>query len=548
VRGNQAVAELLAARGLDTVFSMLGGTNVPWIGAGVATGKLRLVPTRHEATCVSAAVGYARSTGRVGLCSVSRGPGFANAVNALIAAVRNHSPIVMVVAQSPSPDSRTAQNVEQQAFTALIGAGFHHADTVAELAGALDGALEAARWNGQPQVVSIADKMIDEEVELLAPPAPPRVPQPAPPATIEQAVDLLARARRPLLLAGQGAVHADARDAIVELAEESGARLATSLLATRMFTGHPHDVGLSGGWAPVAARQAMRESDLVVVFGASFNQFTYGHGTLFGAPIVIHCDVDLDVIGSVVPVDVALLGDARTTAERLVAAWRERGEARRPAPPPLAREAIRDSVLSVPLETSSGLDPRTVYTVLDRVLPPERVIVTDSGRSLPTLPSLVDTRAARDFLVGRGYGSIGLGLGTALGAAAARPDDHVVLVCGDGGLMMSAQELDVVRLAQLRLTVVVMNDLQYGAEIKHLRKYDLEDTIAQQEPPDLVRLVEAFGGHGTVVRTEAELTAVDWTAPGLNLIDVRIDPEVEGTRALGEQGEKRLRTAPVLIP
>jgi acetolactate synthase I/II/III large subunit len=548
VRGNQAVAELLAARGLDTVFSMLGGTNVPWIGAGVASGRLRLVPTRHEATCVSAAVGYARSTGRVGLCSVSRGPGFANAVNALIAAVRNHSPIVMVVAQSPSPDSRTAQNVDQGAFTALIGAGFHHADTVAELAAVLDDAVSAARWNGQPQVVSIAEAMIDEEVAELAPPAPQQVPQVPPAASIKEAVALLARAERPLLLAGQGAVHADARDAIVALAEESGARLATSLLAARMFSRHPNDVGLSGGWAPVAARRAMRESDLVLVLGASFNQFTHGHGKLYGAPTVIQCDVDPHAIGSVVPIDLALVGDARATAERLVEAWRERGERRRPAPPALAPETIRDSVLAVPLETSAGLDPRAVYTVLDRVLPPERLIVTDSGRSLPTLPSLVDTRTARDFLVGRGYGSIGLGLGTALGAAAARPDAHVVLVCGDGGLMMSAQELDVVRLASLRLTVVAMNDLQYGAEIKHLRAYGLDDTIAQQAPPDLVRLAEAFGGHGTVVRTEAELAAVEWTARGLQLVDVRIDPEVEGTRSLGENGEKRLRAAPAPTP
>ncbi|MWA04779.1 hypothetical protein F8568_031290 [Actinomadura sp. LD22] len=534
---------------MDTVFSMLGGTNVPWIGAGVASGRLRLVPTRHEATCVSAAVGYARSTGGIGLCSVSRGPGFANAVNALIAAVRNHSPLIMVVGESPSPDSMTAQNVEQRKFTELIGAGFHHANTIAEFADALDAAVGAARWNGQPQVLSMADGVLDEDVaDLPLVPTAGRSRGMPDDAAVETAIDLLTQARTPLILAGQGAVHADSRDALVALAEATGARLATSLLAVRLFSGHPQDLGLSGGWSPVAARRALRECDLLLVFGASFNQFTYGHGKLYREPTVIQCDVNPDAIGETVPVDLPLIGDARVTAERLLAAWKARRPGERTAPPSVPRDEIQASVLAVPLGTGHGLDPREVYLALDRVLPTERLIVTDSGRSLPTLPSLVGTRTARDFLVGRGYGSVGLGLGTALGAAAARPDAHVVLICGDGGLMMSAQELDVVRLAGLRLTIVVMNDLQYGAEVKHLRKYGLPDTIARQTPPDLVRLAEAFDGVGSVVRTEADLASLELCQNGLQIVDVRIDPEVEGTLSLGTNGEQRLGEIPSLAP
>lgn len=542
--GHQAIADLLASRGLDTVFSMLGGTNVPWIGAGVSSGRLRLIPTRHEATCVSAAVGYARSTGRVGLCSVSRGPGFANAVNPLIAAVRNHSPLIMVVAESPSPDSMTAQNVDQRAFTELIGAGFHHATTLTEFAAALDAAMAAAQWDGLPQVLSMADGILDETATGPTPPISSGRPRGLPDASsIEAAVDLLKQSDHPLILAGQGAVHADSRDALAALAEATGARLATSVLAVQFFAGHAHDLGLSGGWASVASRAAMRECDLVMVFGASFNQFTSGHGKLYDDPVVIQVDVNPDAIGEVVPVDLALVGDARSTAEGILGAWNTRGLGRRPPPPPLSRDHIRASVQAVPLDTSEGLDPRAVYRVLDDVLPSERLIVTDSGRSLPTLPTLVGTSTARDFLIGRGYGSIGLGVGTAIGAAAARPDAHVVLICGDGGLMMSAQELDVMRLADLRLTIIVMNDLQYGAEVKHLRQYGLPDTIAQQTPPDLVRLAEAFGGVGTIIRTLDDLADLRLEPAGLHVVDVRIDPEVEGTRALGTNGEKRLEQA-----
>nr|WP_292653227.1 thiamine pyrophosphate-binding protein [Nocardioides sp.] len=544
VLGHVGVAQLLASRGFDTVFSMLGGTNVPWIGAGVADGLLRLVPTRHEATCVSAAVGYARSTGKVGLCSVSRGPGFANAVNALIAAQRNHSPIMLVVAESPSPDSMTAQNVDQRGFTELIGAGFHHAGTFAELPAALDAAVTAAEWDGQPQVLSLADRIVDEEIDdLPAGRAPGRSRGAPDAASITTAVDMLAAASRPVIVAGQGAVHADAGAALADLAEETGAALATSVLANQLFAGHPHDLGLSGGWAPVASRATLRECDLVLVFGASFNQFTSGHGKLFSNPAVVQCDVNAAAVAEVVPVDLALIGDARDTAALLLDEWRLRELGRRQPPSLPSRHEIRESVHAVPLETSTGLDPREVYRVLDEVLPPNRVIVTDSGRSLPTLISLVGTPSARDFLVGRGYGSIGLGLGTAIGASAGRPDAPVFLVCGDGGLMMSAQELDAVRLAGLDLTIIVMNDLQYGAEVKHLRKYGLPDDIAQQAPPDLVGLARVFEGSGQLVTTLDDLRGLTLPPHGLHLVDVRIDPEIEGTRALGPNAEKRLGLA-----
>ena len=135
-------------------------------------------------------------------------------------------------------------------------------------------------------------------------------------------------------------------------------------------------------------------------------------------------------------------------------------------------------------------------------------------------------------MLSRGYGSIGLGLGAAIGAAAAHPGRPVVLFCGDGGFMMASHDLDAVGLNGLDVAVVIMNDEMFGSEVRYLAKYGLPIDTIRQPLPDIVRLAEAFGGSGTVVRTEAELAAVKLTHQGLELVDVRLDPQVQGNALL----------------
>lgn len=135
----EAIPELLRRQGTTHVFSMLGGTNVTWIAEGVRSDVFRLVSTRHEETCVHAATGYARATGHLGVCSTTRGPGFANAVNGLISATASHVPLLLIVGESPTPITRTSyteQQVEQEGFAGLIGAGFTSVSRADELEGA----------------------------------------------------------------------------------------------------------------------------------------------------------------------------------------------------------------------------------------------------------------------------------------------------------------------------------------------------------------------------------------------------------------------------
>ena len=535
--GYAAIPASLRAAGVRVVFAMLGGSNVPWIGEGVRTGAFRLVKTRHEETAVAAAAGYSRASGQVGVCSVTRGPGFANSINAMLACVAAHVPVVLIVGESPSSNPDTNQNIDQRAVAGLIGAGFTHAARAADLPSAISAAVGRAIRYGIPQIVSTGDGSLDDDVPDAAfDPVQGRPDSPAD-GRIATAARILAQARFPLILAGQGAVLAECRGELWQLADLLGAMTATSLLANRFFAGHPRNVGLSGGWAAPLAHQHLSTADVVLAVGASMNQFTCDHGRLYAGARLIQCDIAESAIGAHRPVDVGLVGDARSVTRALSRELsrrvsRPRGTVRRV---PDERE-IRDSVTSADLGHSAarGMDIRDVYTIMDRKLPADRIVTTDSGRSLATAAALVGARDARSWLVGRGYGTIGHGLGTAIGAAIACPRRPVVLFAGDGGFMMSSHDLDAIRLAAIRnLTVVVMNDQLYGSEVRYLRKYGLPADIVCQSTPDLIALARVYGGDGVVVSCPAELEAVELPRDGLFVIDARIDPEVDGRLALG---------------
>ncbi|WP_326834428.1 thiamine pyrophosphate-binding protein [Amycolatopsis rhabdoformis] len=542
MKGYEAIPELLRRGGTTTVFSMVGNTNVPWIGHGLKTGALRLVKTRHEETAVNAAEGYSRSRGEIPVCSVTQGPGFANALNGLVSASRTHVPMLFVVGESPATKVKTTMNIDQRALCAIAGVGFHHVAFGSELEDRFTAALAAARWNGVPQVLSIADGVLAADVELAEAEADVgtgetgrhgAVPDAA---AIESTVDLLASARRPLVLAGQGALLADCGEELAELAGLVGAQTGTTLRANWFFAGREGNLGLCGNWAPALVRKALAEVDVVFAVGASLNTWTTGDRQVFPAARFVRCDVDPATVPAGADPEVSLFGDAKVVVRAVLDAWRARGFT---GPKPVVARPtvaeVQESVRAVDVghDPARGLDLREVFTAFDEHLPANRVVVTDAGRSLKTLPTLVGAESARQWLIGNSFGSIGRGLGIAVGAAAARPADPVVLFCGDGGFMMAAQDLDAVRLNGLSLTVVVTNDEQLGAEVKYVDQYDLPPELIRQTLPDVTQLAAAFGGTGRVVRTREELAeAAAGPRTGLTVLDVRIDPAIDCAAAL----------------
>lgn len=538
--GYEAVASLVALSDTDSVFAMIGEGNVTWIADGVKRDAFRFIRTRHEATAVSAAAGYSRTTGHVGIVSVTRGPGFANAVNALKAAVHDHIPLVLIVAESPPSQvniSSTYHNLNQKAITETLGAAFHHVSKPSDLETTFWYALGRAKWNGLPQVLSIADGILESSVAQPSTASGAQVRDDTVPDTdsVTAAVDVLAESQFPLILAGQGAVHANCRAELEELAELVGARVGSTLNVNRFFSGHPHDVGVCGHSSPTIIVDLLAEVDAVVTVGASFNPYTTGNGALFQSASIIQVEIDEEQPFRASRPDLGLLCDARAGVRALIEEWKSRELPRRQVKGHTpSRSEIGASIRAVDLghDPARGLDLREVFAVLDEKLPKDRVVVSDSGRWSATLPSLVDAPDGRSWVISRGYGSIGLGLGNAIGAAATIRDRTIALFCGDGGLMMSSHDIDALRLNGLSLAIFIINDEAYGAEIPYLMPFDLPHHVAQQTLPDICTYAAAFGGRGVVVRTPAELNDLSLHTGGLLMVDIRVDPLVNGRAAL----------------
>jgi acetolactate synthase I/II/III large subunit len=365
VKGYAAIPAALRACNVSVVFGMLGGTNVAWIAEGVRTGAFRLVKTRHEETAVVAAAAYAVASGQVGVCSVTRGPGFANSINGLLACAATHAPVVLIVGESPSNEPDSALNVDQGKMCELMHVGFLRADRASDLQPTIAAAVARARWDGTPQVVSTSDESLQGSVAaLVADPGAlagtPETDAPSSRETLSAAVDLLAAATCPLIIAGRGAVLAGCSGELSALADALCARTATTLLANCFFAGQPRNLGLSGGWGASLAYEAMSDADVVFAVGASMNEFTRDFGGLYADARVIRCDVNGS--GEHGRVAIELVGDAGATirAVRNELSRRRIGHPdRRPMDP--TEDDIRRSVRSVDLGHSPerGIDLRT---------------------------------------------------------------------------------------------------------------------------------------------------------------------------------------------
>jgi thiamine pyrophosphate-dependent acetolactate synthase large subunit-like protein len=533
--GYEAIPELLHRRGLTAVFAMLAETNGPWLAHGAARGLIDVVRTRHEETAVMAACGFSRTTGGIGVASVTRGPGLANSINALAAAVETHVPILLFTASGPRARAQT-QNLEQEGILRLLGTGHVPVHTIFDLPEALDRAIQHALRERRPQVISIDDGVLDQRTELGAGSALGVVDHPGPARDVANAAAVaLQTARRPLLLAGGGAVASDARGELERLADRMGAGLGTTLMALGMFSGHSNEVGIVGGWSPREARRYFTSVDVVVSFGARLNRFTMDGGSLFGAATVIQCLIDPADAGSYQVPDLLMVGDARHAARDILQAIGADQEQRAFTGPSI--DDIRSSLMDVDIgaDRARGLDVRRVARTISEALPRDRIIVTDSGRAVVPLAGLIAARDARSWVHGRGYGSIGQGLGLAIGAATAHPDRQVVLFVGDGAFLAACHDLDAARLASLRnLLVVVLNDERYGMETACLEERGLPIDTIMLSAPDLVALVRAYGGDGIRVSTIDELDALEVPVRrGLFLIDARLDPRADPTAAVG---------------
>ncbi|MDV3221816.1 thiamine pyrophosphate-binding protein [Intrasporangium sp.] len=539
----EAVGRALVAAGIDHVFGVVGSGNFHVTNAMVAAGA-RFVASRHEGGGATMADAYARTSGRPAALTVHQGCGLTNAMTGIAEAAKSRTPLVVVAAEATQP--RSNFYVDQPGLAAAVGAV---ARRVTSADSAVTDTVAAVATAVHQRVTVVLNLPLDvqglevppesrPDAAVLPPPPPPPAPSTA---DVERLAAAVSGAERPVFVAGRGARSGTARDALVAVAERSGALLATSAVAKGLFHDDPWSLDVSGGFASPLAVELIRGADLVVGWGCALNMWTMRHGTLIApGATVVQVDDTAEALGAHRELTFAVHGDVALTAaaldEALLGADLGDGAAGRPGyRSPEVGERLRRELgwHHVPFEdtsTSDLIDPRTLSLALDDVLPSERVVAVDSGNFMGYPSMYLRVPDERGFCFTQAFQSIGLGLATAIGAALAQPDRLPVAALGDGGLLMSAAELDTVRRLGLPMVVVVYNDEAYGAEVHHFGPggHPL-DTVTFPET-DLAAIARGYGFTGVTVRTADDLTSIREWLDGPRDTPLLVDAKVRGDR------------------
>jgi thiamine pyrophosphate-dependent acetolactate synthase large subunit-like protein len=297
-----------------------------------------------------------------------------------------------------------------------------------------------------------------------------------------------------------------------ELASRCGALLATSAVAHGLFHDDPFALGISGGFASPAAAELIVGADLVVGWGCALNMWTTRHGKLLSPHAkLVQVDIEQAALGAHRPIDLGVVGDVTGTALDVLAVTPSRQGYRTEEVAARIATGRWNDVEHEDLSGDGRIDPRTLSRLLDELLPAERIVSIDSGNFMGYPSAYLSVPDEHGFCFTQAFQSIGLGLGTAIGAALARPDRLPVLGTGDGGFHMALSELDTAVRLELPLVVIVYNDAAYGAEIHHFGDADL--TTVRFPDSDLAAIARGFGCTGVTVRSAADLPAVrEWLA------------------------------------
>jgi acetolactate synthase-1/2/3 large subunit len=532
----QAIAAGIAAHGAGPVFGVLGEGSLAVVDALVQRHRRPYVAAAREDGAVLMADAFGRVSGGVGVAALTHGPALTNAVTALTEAARAGTPTVVLVGDTPVEDRRNPQDIDQAAVVAPTGAGIQLVRSARCAPEDVALAFRRAILERRPIVLNVPTPLLPQPapegvmptgVLDLVPPGPP------PPAVIGAAADLLASSARPLILAGRGAVVAEARDALLALAERTGALVGTSLLAKGLFAGDPYDVGVCGGYASAVGRDLIAKADCVVAAGASLNGFTTDGGALLGQAAAIQVDRDPAAFGRwASPPEVPVLGDVNATASALLDTlpsrptrdtWRRPETAAR-----LQAAGFADEF--TPADGAAGIDLRSLVLLLDELVPPERTVVVDGGHAALSEPSrCMRVPDPQGFVFPLHFGSIGLALASAVGAGFARRDRPTLCFVGDGGLMMSLAELDTAVRHRLPLIVVVMNDAAYGWEYHQMRDLGMDPALSLIPRPDFAAVARGMGAEAVTATRLDDVAARPELLVGRDrplLIDARLDRDV----------------------
>jgi acetolactate synthase-1/2/3 large subunit len=548
-RGYDVIADELVAAGVECIFGLLGDDTAPLI---LATNKRNITyyPVRHENEAIAMADGYQRATGRIGVCTVTGGPGICNGLTALVTANRGNSRIVVLSGTGRPAEDDLDPGVIRKATPAGWLKWFPHGTTLGGLgiktyrpqnAGEVIPDTRAALLHAEngPSVLVYGRELIfgAADTSALAKPAPKAPPPKVPdPEQINQLADLLQETwaiNRPLIIGGRGAMNGGAGPALRRLGELTGALMATTLPANGLFYDDPFNVGVCGTYSNPVASELIPQADCVLAFGAALNIMTTYNNTMFPKAMLVHVDHAPAKFGVFMDPELTLEADVKLTAEALVAELERRGHQTQGFRTDETRATIAafDKAEGIKDKTTDTLiDPRTMLLTIDKMLPRDRVFCADGGHFVRHSVRYMEVTGPRNFVQANENASIGLGIGLGLGAAVGRPDAVVMVSVGDTAMMMSLGDIESAVRLKLNILIVIGNDEALGAEVMVLNRHNMDTSVAQLASPSFEKIGAAMGAWAATVRKVSDLDIVEkWVKerPGLPLVlDVRVNPEV----------------------
>jgi acetolactate synthase-1/2/3 large subunit len=515
--GAEIIWATLEGEGVDVVFGYPGGAILPAYDA-LRKFPIRHVLVRHEQGASHMADGYARASGRVGVCVATSGPGATNLVTGIATAMLDSVPIVCITGQVSSKVLGTDafQEVDITGITLPVTKHNYVVTRAEDVAPTIREAFMVAK-SGRPGPVLVditkdAQQALAEFDFAAAAPKPHR-PHPmlkTESASILQAAELIRNAKKPVILAGHGVLQSSAGAQVRTLAERMRIPVASTLLGLGGFpASHPLSLGMMGMHGEAWVNEAIQKADLLIACGMRFDDRVTGTLTTY-APNAkkIHIEVDPAEINKNVKVDVALIGDLKEALEALLphlaprnekteSAWVKQIEASK------GECAVRD-IRNLP--DSGHLYAAHVMHDLWRATEGKAIVVTDVGQHQMWEAQYYKHDEPRTLITSGGLGTMGFALPAAIGAKIACPDKEVWVVAGDGGFQMTAAELATAAQEELDLNIAIVNNGYLGM-VRQWQEFFYEKNY-QSTPllsPDFVKLADAHGIRGKAVKTRAEV-------------------------------------------
>jgi acetolactate synthase I/II/III large subunit len=464
--GAQILVDCLEREGVTHFFGIPGGACLPIYDA-LYGSKIQVVLTRHEQGGTHMADGFARSTGKVGVCLGTSGPGATNLVTGLLTAHMDSIPIVAITGQVASHliGNDAFQEADATGVMRPVTKHNYMVKDVRDLARTVREAFFIAQ-SGRPGPVHI-----DIPVDIQKAKIPYKWPEKisvrsykpkneAHPDQIARAVELINQAQKPLLYVGGGAVLSGATQELIKLAEKADMPVVHTLMANGAFPfDHPNYVGVLGMHGKYSANTAMQRCDLLISAGARFDDRVTGTVATFSRQSKkIHIDIDPANIGKTVPVDAPVVGDVKTALKEILAKVK-------PAKHPEWKAEVKSWEEKHPLEIKKGsptLQPQFLIQELHRLTKGEAIVATGVGQHQMWAMQWYQCKAPKNFLTSGGLGTMGFGFPAALGAKFANPDRTVICIDGDGSFQMTMTELATAVHEKKKVIVIVINNYFLG--------------------------------------------------------------------------------------